>query len=421
MLEPENVLIDLAAVREEKTASKAGQPKRGRGRPRKTEDSVAEERNNDIKFLEEHGLDIRRNQMNGDIEYMHPKQGVTSIEGDDLTVFTHFCAHHFGITIPEVRMKNAVLFSAGLNSYCPVAQYLENCVQSAEPSPHFNEMATRYLNNSEPIANESLKRLMVGMVARIFKPASPLSFLPILEGAQGLGKSLYSRTLVPEEMFAEISANLETITREMYRLHRSWLIELGEIDRYFVPSRAEDFKNLITIRTDEVRLPYQLPTKKKRRFGMIGTTNQPTFLCDSTGNRRFIPIHIAGDIRIDLLEEERDSLWAAAVQCFKAGDRTEFTSGELVNLTSYQDDWLEVDTWALDVTNQLKEVAETTSTKILTDIVGIPLERQNTGHRRRVGAILRGMGWKQKNTTRAGVKVRLWVNPNPTLTRLDDF
>ena len=172
MLEPEGVLIDLAAVREER-ATNPDKTKRGAGRPRKSEDAIAKERNADVQFLQDSGFDIRRNLMNGDIEYEHPTQGTLVIEGDDLNVFTHLCAHHLGTTLPEIRMKNALLFTAGLNSYCPVTQYLESCVQTAEPSEHFDGIAARYMGNTEPIANESLKRLMVGMVARIYKPASP--------------------------------------------------------------------------------------------------------------------------------------------------------------------------------------------------------------------------------------------------------
>ena len=283
-------------------------------------------------------------------------------------------------------------------------------------------MAERYLGNKEPIANEALKRLMTGMVARAFNPGSPLSFLPILQGAQGLGKSRFASTLVPQAMFAEVSASLDVITREMFRLHRSWLIELGEIDRYFHPSKAEDFKNLITVNVDQVRLPYQLPSAKPRRFGMIGTTNQPTFLCDTTGNRRFSPVGISGDIKIDLLQSERDALWCAAIHAFRNGLRTEFNSGELASLTNYQDAWLELDTWTDDVLRGVNGLMETTTTKVLTDVVGVALERQSTPHRRRVAGILRSAGWVQKNTSRKGRKVRLWINPDPTVRQQEcDF
>ena len=414
MLEPENSLISLTAFREDKETSN-----RRPGRPKKSQDSVAEERNADLEFLQSKNLSLRRNLMNGDIEYIHPTKGLSVIQGDDLNTLTHLCAFHFGETIPEMRMKNAVLFAAQLNAYDPVKSYLEECVALQEPSPHFDSIAERYLGNTSPIANESLKRLITGMVARAYVPGSPLSFLPILQGAQGLGKSLFSSSLVPAGLFAEISTNLETIAREQFRLHRSWLIELGEIDRYFVPSKSEDFKNLITIRVDEVRLPYQLPSRVPRRFGFIGTTNQSTFLCDSTGNRRFVPISIEGDINIDLLLKERDALWAAAVVAYRSGMRTEFTSGELASLSEYQDEFMEVDTWADQIHRGIAGVNEITTAKVLTDTVGVPLERQNTTHRRRVAAVLREAGWTQKNTTRKGRKVRLWINPDPTVHQVE--
>ena len=418
MLEPENSLINLSAVREEKEQ----QRKISRGRPKKSQDAIADERNSDLSFLQSKGLNFRRNLMNGDVEFDHPTHGLMVVQGDDLSTLTHLCAYHFNETIPELRMKNAVLFAAELASFCPIKTYLDQCIATQEPSPHFDVMAERYLGNKEPIANEALKRLMTGMVARAFNPGSPLSFLPILQGAQGLGKSRFASTLVPQAMFAEVSASLDVITREMFRLHRSWLIELGEIDRYFHPSKAEDFKNLITVNVDQVRLPYQLPSAKPRRFGMIGTTNQPTFLCDTTGNRRFIPVEISGDIKIDLLQSERDALWCAAIHAFRNGLRTEFNSGELASLTNYQDAWLELDTWTDDVLRGVNGLMETTTTKVLTDIVGVALERQSTPHRRRVAGILRSAGWVQKNTSRKGRKVRLWINPDPTVRQQEcDF
>ena len=89
-----------------------------------------------------------------------------------------------------------------------------------------------------------------------------MSWLPILVGAQGVGKSQFARTLVPEQLFAEVSTPLETLMKEQYRLHTAWLLELPEIDNYFNTRNIENFKNLVTSRVDEVRFPYAaLPSK----------------------------------------------------------------------------------------------------------------------------------------------------------------
>ena len=106
-----------------------------------------------------------------------------------------------------------------------------------------------------------------------------MSWLPILVGAQGVGKSMFSRSLVPEKLFAEVSTPLETLMKEQYRLHVAWMLELPEIDHFFQSRNIENFKNLITTRCDEVRRPYaSFPERLLRRFVMIGTTNRNQFL-----------------------------------------------------------------------------------------------------------------------------------------------
>ena len=70
---------------------------------------------------------------------------------------------------------------------------------------------------------------------------------------------------------------------------------------------------------------------------MIGTTNRNQFLVDSTGNRRFVPLEIAGGFQIPWkqLAEERDSLWAAAVMAYRDGVGYEFNSGEIASIAEY--------------------------------------------------------------------------------------
>ena len=42
-----------------------------------------------------------------------------------------------------------------------------------------------------------MQRMMIGAVARAYKPGESMSWLPILVGAQGVGKSMFARNLVP--------------------------------------------------------------------------------------------------------------------------------------------------------------------------------------------------------------------------------
>lgn len=421
MLEPEDSLITL-----KKSEPLEGPASRGRGRPKKTQDNIADERNADVAWLESKNLQIRRNLLTNDIEYLHPSRGLCIFQGDQMTTFTHLCAEVFGETIIEGRMRNAILFIADKAQYHPVRDYLNRCVAEAEPSTYLDSIATTFFNNDSEIANEGMKRFLVGLVGRALTPGCPLSFLPVLQGGQGLGKSRFARELVGGAFFAELSVSLDTLIKESYRMHVGWLLELPECDRFFTPKEAENLKNIVTISVDEVRRPYSLPQKAPRSFGLLGTTNQPEFLVDATGNRRFIPIKINVDpdvgVDIDKLIAERDSLWAAAVTAYHDGYPSEFTSGELAALAEYQQDFLEQDSWSDSILTWVNSKDEVTIPQVLTDAVGLSLDRHQTQHRRRAASILKTNGWRLLNTTRRGRKVRLWVNPDKTVKRqLNDF
>ena len=80
---------------------------------------------------------------------------------------------------------------------------------------------------------------------------------------------------------------------------------------------------------------------------MIGTTNRNQFLVDSTGNRRFVPLEIAGGFQIPWkkLSEERDSLWSAAVHAYREGVDYEFNSGEIAQISEYIQEFGDPDPW----------------------------------------------------------------------------
>ena len=80
-----------------------------------------------------------------------------------------------------------------------------------------------FLGNPNKLATLAMQRMMIGAVARAYNPGCSMSWLPILVGAQGVGKSMFSRSLVPDKLFAEVSTPLETLMKEQYRLHVAWL------------------------------------------------------------------------------------------------------------------------------------------------------------------------------------------------------
>ena len=213
-----------------------------------------------------------------------------------------------------------------------------------------------------------------------------------------------------------------------------WLLELPEVDAYFNVKNIENFKNLITTRVDEVRYPYaSLPSKLPRRFVMIGTTNRNQFLVDSTGNRRFVPLEVGSNFLIpwQRLAEERDSLWAAAVQAYRSGESYEFTAGEIAAIAEYIQEFGDPDPWSEKIGNYVQNWEEVTAAEVLTKALDLDPRQQGRRESRRVADVLQSLGWRRKVTSRKdkitgkSKSVRVWIRPQddplPENHILNDF
>ena len=391
-----------------------------RGRPKKTSDDLAKERESDVQKVKDILSDLRKNELTGAIEYTDPTGKTIALQGNDLDLMTVKLSCEHGVFIPEARIKSAIQYAAGKNTYCPIRRYLDQCAQNAKPHEAWDEIGKRFLGNQHPIATVAMQRMMIGAVARAYNPGCSMSWLPILVGAQGVGKSMFSRSLVPQDLFSEITTPLETLMKEQYRLHVAWLLELPEIDNYFSTRNIENFKNLVTTRVDEVRYPYaSLPSKLPRRFVLIGTTNRNQFLVDSTGNRRFVPLEVGANFQIPWkeLSTQRDSLWAAAVQAYRAGTGYEFNSGEIAAIADYIQEFGDPDPWMDKVASYISVREEVTASEILTHALELDPRNQARREGRRVADVLQSMGWRRLVTRRKdpatgkSKSVRLWQRP----------
>lgn len=391
-----------------------------RGRPKKSSDDLAKERENDVRKVKEILTDLRKNELTGSIEYTDQTGKTVALQGNDLDLMTTKLSCEHGVFIPESRIKSAIQYAAGLNSYCPIRRYLDHCAAHAKPHPEWEQIGKTFLGNSHKIATTAMQRMMIGAVARAYNPGCSMSWLPILVGAQGVGKSMFARSLVPQDLFSEITTPLETLMKEQYRLHVAWLLELPEIDNYFNTRNIENFKNLITTRVDEVRYPYaSLPSKLARRFVLIGTTNRNQFLVDSTGNRRFVPLEVGAGFQIPWKElvSERDSLWAAAVQAYRDGVGYEFNSGEIAAIAEYIQEFGDPDPWVDKIASYVSIREEVTATEILTNALELDPRNQARREGRRVADVLQSMGWRRlvtcrkDPTTGRSKSVRLWQRP----------
>ena len=391
-----------------------------RGRPKKTSDDLAKERESDVQKVKDILHDLRKNELTGSIEYTDNSGKSVVLQGTDLDLMTTKLSCEHGVFIPEQRVKAAIQYAAQKNGFCPIRRYLDHCAAHAKPHEAWNSIGRTFLGNPHAIATTAMQRMMIGAVARAYNPGCSMSWLPILVGAQGVGKSMFSRSLVPNDLFSEITTPLDTLMKEQYRLHVAWLLELPEIDNYFNTRNIENFKNLITTRVDEVRYPYaSLPSKLPRRFVLIGTTNRNQFLVDSTGNRRFVPLEVGAGFQIPWkqLAEQRDSLWAAAVHAYRNDEGYEFNSGEIAAIADYIQEFGDPDPWMDKVASYVSIRNEVTAAEVLTNALDLDPRNQARREARRVADVLQSMGWRRLVTSRKdpisgkSKSIRIWQRP----------
>ena len=164
---------------------------------------------------------------------------------------------------------------------------------------------------------------MVALVKRVYEPGAKFDWMPIFEGAQGIGKSSFGRLLVGDQWFLDHLPDLSD-KDAMQVLQGIWLIEMGELSQ-LRRNEMEAVKAFLTKTNDKYRPSHGRKTGEfPRRCVFFGTTNQDTYLKDETGNRRFKPIKV-GQLNFKALRTERLQLFAEAVVIHKMGLETELS------------------------------------------------------------------------------------------------
>lgn len=162
-----------------------------------------------------------------------------------------------------------------------------------------------------------LTKWLVQCVAMAFNPSkNPCTGegILVLQGKQGLGKTLFFRVLgVDPEWFGEGKTVDMNKKDSIIQATGRWITELGEVDSTLVKEQSS-LKAFITSATDNYRAAYaRTAVKMPRRTSFCATVNPHQFLRDVTGSRRFWVIHVDA-IDVDaLLQLDREwlyQLWA---------------------------------------------------------------------------------------------------------------
>ena len=261
------------------------------------------------------------------------------------------------------------------------------------PKEDFDRCAERYLGVTDDISQLMLKRTLIAAVARGFNPGCKVDTALILHGPQGFYKSTFFRIL-GGSWFSDSLGDLRNIKDDLLVLHRYWIHEWGEIEKVTRKREADEIKSFISKTEDDVRPPYGRAAQRLPRSCILtGTTNRREILRDPTGNRRFLIVSIDCPIATDLLQEERDRLWAAAIAAYRAGETWHWKKTEVTTVNERASDYLQQDPWEEPIVKYIDHRREVTASQLLDECLHIETGRQNRADQMRVTEILRRLGW----------------------------
>jgi predicted P-loop ATPase len=339
--------------------------------------------------------------------YDHDEQPRPITDAEVISITKHL--QHEGMPKLSVgTVHDAVRLVAGYYRRHPLKEYLDSLVwDGKERLPSFfpDYFATADTEYTRTIG----RMMMIAAVKRVYDPGCKCDYAVVLESPQGHNKSTVLSILAGEDYFLD---NLPRIDHKdsSSALRGKWIVEIAELAA-MRKGEIEDTKAFITRRVEKYRPSYgRLEIEEPRTCIFVGTTNPSgdgRYLQDEE-NRRFWPVKV-GFVDLARLRSDRDQLWAEAVHRMKAREQhwpePEF---EARVFKPEQDARKAVDPWEDPIAHYLERCPEKdriTSAEVATVALGMPARDLDTGKARRIGAVLKKLGWAHKRAN----GLTLWV------------
>ena len=296
-----------------------------------------------------YGNKLRLNEMTGKPEYWNKaqKRWMEWTDARESEARAYF-EGNYGM-YSQAKLADALAIYFQNHKVNPLLDILKSLEWDGKPRvEHFLHDVMK-ADDTEYI-RECSRLIFAGGIHRAYEPGCKFDDMIVLIGGQSAGKSTIVRWLnLDDQFFREIKtiAGKEGIEA----IRGVWIGEVAELMAMTRVKEAEAVKAYITSQEDSYRPPYGKHVQTiPRRCMFIGTTNNPQFLTDKTGNRRFYPVKVKS-FAYKLYDNEKRvkeyirQCWAEAVYLYKEGKLQAFARKEVLEQireaqeAAMEDDW----------------------------------------------------------------------------------
>jgi predicted P-loop ATPase len=307
----------------------------------------------------------------------------------------HAILDKFGFDPGKDNVRDAMQQLALTNSFNSMADYFDS--RKWDGVPRCERLLENYFGADDTPFNRAIgQKVLIAAVRRVRQPGTKFDFMMVLEGEQGSGKSTAINILAGPQSFSDQSILAADEKAQAEAVQGVLLFEISELDGM---SRAEmsKVKAFLSRNVDRIRHAYaRHRVDQPRTCVFIGTTNEDTYLRDTTGNRRFWPVR-AGEIDLDALKRDKDQLWAEAAHTEALGAPIGLEPELYSDAEALQSQRQEIDPWA-DILSSVEGDREGANLKVfsstlLGDKLRISSDNQKNFHAKRLAAVMRSLGW----------------------------
>jgi predicted P-loop ATPase len=271
--------------------------------------------------------------------------------------------------------------------------------------PRLGAMLTEAFGAEDDAYHEAVGRCwFISMVARVFTPGCKVDTVPVLEGTQGRGKST-ALSIIGGKWYSE--CHEQVTSKDFFGvLDGNMIVEISEMHS-FTRAEVERIKGVISCQRDRYRKVWGRNTADHPRKTVLAcTTNRDDWQRDDTGARRFWPI-LCHEIDHEWLKTHRDQLFAEAVFLFKEG--VSWWEVPAASQAYEVEKRRDVDAWESTIEDWLIGKTRIQTRDILAHCLQIDISKHDQLAQKRVGRVLRVLGWKQHVVRDGGKNVRAWI------------
>lgn len=261
-------------------------------------------------------------EVMGDLPWREVDQKSRSFDAFDFSCLRLHIEREYGFRPTKELMQDLINIKTQRHQVNPVLEYLERLEWDGVPRVETCLPGTLDTQYNRLVA----RKVLVGAVARMYRPGCKWDHTLVLFGPEGFGKTTWIERMA-NVGYPERDSRFYTLGRindkdTLLAMHMSWIV-LADEGHSLRKSDNDALKEFLTRTTDVFRLPYERETVAHPRKCVIwSTTNDDTFLRRQEGNRRFLMVRSMERFDIDAMTPEYvDQLWAEAVVMFKAGER----------------------------------------------------------------------------------------------------